>query len=328
MPARPSIRQWLRRSIAVLLGVGGVVVVAKGLSALRRVLPDNASGGVAAPMAPAATPEGADGGRGEDRLAIPDSLLGRSGALRFATLTAAEAQGMAGFLGAFGDTSLSQPAALPGSAAGLPFTLLVLRPFSDKRGEMLGWYRLGWWPSERWMMASNYLNPDGFVEVYPQHLALPLSAHFALGEFLTHDQLDTWPKYLVLEERLIDKLELVLAELRSRRVGAGRAVVLSGFRAPYYNEQRIDEGAAPASRHQYGDAADIVIDDDGDGRMDDLNGDGRSDLRDVRPIGDAVAAVERRYPELTGGLGTYAAMGPSGPFAHVDVRGTRARWKR
>ena len=138
----------------------------------------------------------------------------------------------------------------------------------------------------------------------------------------------TWPKYLVLEERLIDKLELVLAELRSRRVGAGRAVVLSGFRAPYYNEQRIDEGAAPASRHQYGDAADIVIDDDGDGRMDDLNGDGRSDLRDVRPIGDAVAAVERRYPELTGGLGTYAAMGPSGPFAHVDVRGTRARWKR
>jgi hypothetical protein len=61
--------------------------------------------------------------------------------------------------------------------------------------------------------------------------------------------------------------------------------------------------------------------------MDDLNGDRRIDLRDIQPITDAIARVERRYPELTGGLGTYAAMGPRGPFTHVDVRGTSARWE-
>ena len=41
----------------------------------------------------------------------------------------------------------------------------------------------------------------------------------------------------------------------------------------------------------------------------------------------AVARVEQRYPELMGGLGTYAAMGPRGPFVHIDVRGTSARWE-
>jgi hypothetical protein len=51
-------------------------------------------------------------------------------------------------------------------------------------------------------------------------------------------------------------------------------------------------------------------------------------MRDLDVIGSAVAAVEKRFPELVGGLGTYAAMGPSGPFAHIDVRGTSARWER
>jgi hypothetical protein len=39
-----------------------------------------------------------------------------------------------------------------------------------------------------------------------------------------------------------------------------------------------------------------------------------------------VDRVERFYPDLVGGVGRYAAMGPSGPFAHIDVRGYRARW--
>jgi uncharacterized protein YcbK (DUF882 family) len=84
---------------------------------------------------------------------------------------------------------------------------------------------------------------------------------------------------------------------------------------------------ARASRHQFGDAADIVIDDNGDGRMDDLNGDGRLDLRDTTPVALALARVEARHPSLKGGLGTYTAMGPSGPFVHIDVRGTSARWE-
>jgi len=48
----------------------------------------------------------------------------------------------------------------------------------------------------------------------------------------------------------------------------------------------------------------------------------------VKIILDAVERVEARYPELVGGTGLYAYSGKSGPFAHIDVRGTRARWVR
>jgi hypothetical protein len=62
--------------------------------------------------------------------------------------------------------------------------------------------------------------------------------------------------------------------------------------------------------------------------MSDLNGDGKVNFADVKLILDAVERVEARYPELVGGTGLYAYSGRSGPFAHIDVRGTRARWVR
>jgi hypothetical protein len=308
--------------MAGLVGLVAFVGVVKLLFLVRDALPDESLD-----LGPgqAQLPPSRDSSR---RFAIPDSLRGRSGTLRFTALTAAEAAALPGMAGSWGDSVIRAAGLVTVPSPPDTFALMVMRPFAAKRGDSIGGYRLGRWPAERWMMASNYLNPDGFIEVTPSIAGLRLSEHFQLGDFLTHDQLDTWPKYLILEERLIDKLELVLAEMAQRGVDARHVVVLSGFRAPYYNDLAIDEGAARASRHQYGDAADILIDADGDGRMDDLNGDGRRDLRDARVISQAVAAVEHRFPELVGGLGTYAAMGPRGPFAHVDVRGTSARWER
>ena len=105
---------------------------------------------------------------------------------------------------------------------------------------------------------------------------------------------------------------------------------MSGFRTPEYNAKGVGRrgGRAKDSRHQYGDAADVFVDNDGDGRMDDLNHDGRVDTRDVRIIIGAVERVEARHPDLVGGAGLYRATRSHGPFAHVDVRGTRARWGR
>ena len=261
-------------------------------------------------------------------LGVPDSLLGLSRALRFRTLTPAEALRVPGFIDVLGEKAIHQPAVhMTTVAAGTPFAYLVLRPFGEKRGEVLKGYRLGRWPAERWIMARNYFNPDGFVEVTPANEGLALTTHFTLGDFLTHDQRAVWPKYVVLEEKLLDKLELVLQELNARGIATRHVVVLSGFRAPYYNDRGVGEGMARASRHQFGDAADLVIDDDADGRMDDLNHDGRVDLGDTAPLALALSRVEARHPALTGGLGTYTAMGPSGPFVHIDVRGTSARWE-
>lgn len=322
--ARTSLVQ---KGAYVLAAVACVVVATKGLAVMRR-FSDADSLTLSPPTSVAATGASPATGLASGGVTIADSLLGLSGAVRFVTLTSEEALRLPGFLKSFGEEAIRTPAVrMVARPDGAPFALLVMRPFGAKRGDWLGTYRLGRWPAEQWMMARNYYNPDGFVEVTPENVGLALSAHFVLGDFLTHDQNRVWPKYVVLEEKLIDKLELVMQELARGGTKADRAVVLSGFRAPYYNDRGVGEGMARASRHQYGDAADLLIDNDGDGRMDDLNGDGRINLADVGPVSAAVARVERDHPGLLGGLGTYTAMGPRGPFAHVDVRGTSARWE-
>ena len=312
--------------IAIAAGIVRVVSSARGDADVLRA-PDD--GDVTA-LAGVSVPPDTTSAALLPPFAVADTMFGHSGKVRFRTLTRATAAEMPGFIAKFGEDAIRSPAMHRVAANGTqtPFAFIVMRPFGEKRGESLQGYRLGRWPSERWMMGRKYWNPDGFIEVTPANGGLRLSDHFVLAEFLTHDQRDVWPKYVVLQEPLIDKLELVLADLAAHGVNTDRVRVLSGFRAPYYNDIVVAEGAARASRHQYGDAADIIIDADGDGRMDDLNHDGRLDLNDTQVILRSVERVEKAYPELVGGLGLYHAMGAAGPFAHIDVRGTSARWSR
>jgi hypothetical protein len=60
--------------------------------------------------------------------------------------------------------------------------------------------------------------------------------------------------------------------------------------------------------------------------MDDLNRDGRVNIKDSEVIQAAVDRVEREHPTLVGGSGVYVAAPGHGPFIHIDVRGYRARW--
>ena len=208
------------------------------------------------------------------------------------------------------------------------FSLITMRSFKDKIAGSVNGYRIGFWPEERGRLRSDaYENPEGFIEVTPQNQDIRVSEHFRLKDFLTHDQKDVWPKYLVLREPLLDKLELVIADLEDHGIPARNVAVLSGFRTPQYNLALGDgSGRARDSRHQFGDAADIYIDSNHDGRMDDLNRDGRVNTRDIRVILAAVERVEKKYPDLVGGAGVYHSTGEHGPFAHIDVRGERARW--
>jgi hypothetical protein len=205
---------------------------------------------------------------------------------------------------------------------------MPLLPFEAKKSGRLGTYRLGYWPAERGRILSPaYANPAGFIEVTPENAQTRVSDHFELHDFLTHDQQSVWPKYLVLREPLIDKLELVIADLQAHGVPARHLEVMSGFRTPQYNQQGVGEGGrAPNSRHQYGDAADVFVDDNGDRVMDDLNRDGRTTKEDARVILRAVERVEHAYPQLVGGAGLYSSTGAHGPFIHIDARGQRARW--
>lgn len=256
-----------------------------------------------------------------------DTLFGRSGQLRARLLSQREVASYPTLVERFGDG-----ARLPGIRAietgrrDAAFSFVTLTPWRAKLGSQINGYNIGWWPAEQKAMPSNYDNPEGFIEVTPANIDTRVSAHFKLADFVTHDQKNVWPKYVVLREELLDKLELVLTTLRGFGVRTEHVVVLSGFRSPQYNARGVGEGMARGSRHQFGDAADIIIDANRDGRMDDLNADGRIDFQDTRVIDRAVQLVEQKYPELVGGLGLYNATGPSGPFAHIDVRGTKARW--
>lgn len=254
-----------------------------------------------------------------------DSLAGLSGALRVALLTREDVEQLPSLTKKFG-TDVRLPGVRTLTQSGASFAFVTLMPFAEKTGTYINAYHVGRWPGERRDMPVNYENPVGFIEVTPENLDLRLSTHFTLRSFVTNDQDDVWPKYVVMREELLDKLELVLSILEAQGIPTENVVVLSGFRTPQYNRRIAFEGAAWASRHQFGDAADIIIDADRNGRMDDLNRDGTVDFRDTDVINRAVEKVEQQHPELVGGLGLYRAMGPSGPFAHIDVRGTRARW--
>ena len=261
-----------------------------------------------------------------------DTLKGRSGKLR-AVLVPRSSRHVGILERMFGDSALRTPGVHPVSdtAGTMSVALITMRDFGEKLGGRIGDYRIGFWPAERGRRTPSaaYANPEGFIEVTPENADTRISEHFRLSDFLTHDQEDVWPKYLVLRSALVDKLELVIAQLESRGIHVTHMQVMSGFRTPLYNARAGERGGrSKISRHMFGDAADVFVDNDGDGRMDDLNHDGRIDSRDARVILDAVEQVERQHEDLVGGVGVYRATRAHGPFAHVDVRGNRARWGR
>ncbi len=191
--------------------------------------------------------------------------------------------------------------------------LAVLVPLSEKTGSALNGYRIGTYGSERGR-ASGSPAPPGFVEVWPDDAALWVTDHLQLADFLTHDGQDRWPRYLALDRRLLDKVELVLDRLGARE-RLMEVSVSSGFRTPLHN-RRVPR-AASDSRHQYGDAIDLSLDADGDGRV---------SYFDILAVARAVELVERDHPSLVGGMGVYGNRS-NAPYVHIDVRGERKRWR-
>lgn len=209
-------------------------------------------------------------------------------------------------------------------------SVVTLVPFSEKRRGRIGEYMLGTWPYESGgtPRSPRYATPRGFVKVTPETRDLPVSEHFRLGDFLTKGQANVWPKYVLLDPRLLDKLELVIKELEAEGVDVRHVTVMSGFRTPHYNEGGGNTaGRANLSRHMYGDGADIFVDNDQDNWTDDITGDGKVTTADAQKMARAAERVEMRYPDLVGGIGIYPTCCGHGPFVHIDVRGYRARWR-
>jgi hypothetical protein len=197
--------------------------------------------------------------------------------------------------------------------------LAVLVPFAEKSGASLRGYQIGHYRAERRPFGSAPA-PRGFVSFTAADLDIQVTEHLRLSDFVTRNDQSAWPRYAALDPRLLDKLELVFDALSTAgrdSAAAGHAVdvaVHSGFRTPLHN-RRVAR-AASDSRHQYGDAADIAVDADMNGRV---------NASDARLVARAVERVERAHPDLAGGLGVYTRNGAS--YVHVDARGIRVRWR-
>ena len=202
----------------------------------------------------------------------------------------------------------------------------VMVPASAVHAGYLNGFRIGRYPPTPARRQAFYQPPAGFIEVTPENEDLYVTPHLQLRQFLTK-QPGGFPKYVVLDPRLLLKLELIFQRVQAAGYAKHGFFVMSGYRTPAYNQ---DLGNVEFSRHLYGAAADIFIDEHPrDGVMDDLNGDGRIDVRDAavlynlidRHQGRSGVPLADRRPRLC-----IASTSAHGPFVHVDVRGYSARW--
>ena len=198
--------------------------------------------------------------------------------------------------------------------------VFVLEPVAsvDEGGYLEG-YRIGAYPQD---------DPEGFIKLTPDDLDVAISPHFRVGQFLCKQQPEHFPKYVLVSDANLRRLEALLGALREDGLtDAETLFVMSGFRTPFYNAAI---GSATLSRHMYGDAADVYVDvAPRDGVMDDINRDGQVTKADADFLYDyAEELFASRDDVVQGGLGPYPANAVHGPFVHVDGRGRPARGGR
>jgi hypothetical protein len=215
----------------------------------------------------------------------------------------------------------------PGKKDAIAMHAFVMVPAGQVKHGFLNGYRMGEYPSAPLRGNPLYLPPAGFIEVTRENQDTKVSPHFTLKQFLCkEDTSKSFPKYLVLKERLPLKLEAVLERVNQIGFKVDTLHVMSAYRTPFYNHAI---GDVKYSMHQFGGAADIYIDPMKNDHMEDLNHDGRIDIGDARFLYDEIERLltQPEYKAFQGGMGYYPANSAHPPFVHVDVRGTAARWK-
>jgi hypothetical protein len=202
-------------------------------------------------------------------------------------------------------------------------TFMVARPATEIRDGSFDGYAIGTYRPRPASMTVAYEPPASFVQARPQDYDILVSPNFRLGQFLCKQPGN--PQYLVVSPRLLIKLEALLVAVNEAGYRTAALTVMSGFRTPAYN--RAIGNTTDFSRHLWGDAADVYVDNDGNEDMDDLNGDGRHDLQDARWLADVVERMMVEDASLpVGGLSIYRRNPVHGPFVHLDARGRRTRW--
>jgi len=214
----------------------------------------------------------------------------------------------------------------PGKRDSIVAHAFVMVPATAVKDEKLNGYPIGRYPASS-KASRLYVPPPGFIEVTRDNQDTRVSPHFTLKQFLCkEDTSREYPKYVVLKERLPLKLEAVLERVNEMGFDVDTLHVMSAYRTPFYNHAI---GDVRFSLHQFGSAADIYVDPSKQDRMADLNHDGQVDIEDSKFLYDEIERLLEtgELGKFQGGMGFYPGTSAHPPFVHVDVRGTRARWK-
>lgn len=168
--------------------------------------------------------------------------------------------------------------------------------------------------------------PDlGFIELWQDDYHSRVSTHLTFADLLCHTE-GSWPQYMVLDTRMVNKLERILNEVAEYYPEATIIHCISGFRTPAYNAAIGNETGF--SLHLYGAAADIWIESwPGNGLIDDLDRNKRIDVFDGEMIVDAARRLEASGEVAVGGASAYRWIPTHGPFVHIDTRGSAAVWQ-
>jgi len=196
---------------------------------------------------------------------------------------------------------------------------VIIKDAKSHKGK-INHYKIGAYPKPMRGLKS-YKAPQYFLTLKNAKDNIKLSSHFYARDFLCK-QVSKYPKYLVVQSSLINLLEKMIDEAGKRGVTIKKFVIMSGYRTPAYNKAI---GSSTYSRHMYGDASDIYVDDNHDGFFDDLDGDGKITNKDTKWLANLANDVQRKY-NIKGGVGIYKRNSRHPRFVHVDARGYYARW--
>lgn len=204
--------------------------------------------------------------------------------------------------------------------SGTVLQVIVKTPIDTAKQGKLNNYQINTYPSAYKGLAT-YRPPQGLIEISKADEALFLSDIVQVKNVMCK-QTSGYPKYVLVTTEGLKMLNRLRDYLLEQGVKFNRFSFISGYRTPYYNKMI---GNGRHSRHQFGDAFDLYIDADGDSRMDDLNGDGKQDKKDVDYLYQLFVAF-LKHDDRLGGVGKYYPNSRHGGFVHIDNRGFTARW--
>src|SRR6187399_1732798 len=123
----------------------------------------------------------------------------------------------------------------PGAGKVMDFNAFVMVPATEVKRGVLNGFEIGMYPAKPLNGNPAYIAPKGFIEVTKDNEDTRTSPHFRLKQFLTKQKSD-YPKYLVLDERLLYLLEAIGEALEPLGFDGDDIFIMSGYRTPFYNK--------------------------------------------------------------------------------------------